>query len=108
MDVDANAEQDDRFPLESKSGGFAERKWHVEKQETKELMGKISVKIFLFLKYFLLPVCLFGVFLCWETFWIYNVESAGSNMLLMLSGTQHSPLVVCRAVSKTVMKPLST
>lgn len=26
MDVDANAEQDDRFPLESMSGGFAERK----------------------------------------------------------------------------------
>lgn len=48
MDVDANAEQDDRFPLESKSGGFAERKWHVEKQETKEFLGKIPVKIFFF------------------------------------------------------------
>lgn len=48
MDVDANAEQDDRFPLESMSGGFAERKWHVEKQETKEFLEKISVKIFYF------------------------------------------------------------
>lgn len=99
-----NAEQDNHFLLESLSGGFADRKWHVEKQETKRFLEKISVKIFfLFLKHFFL---LF--FLYFKTFWVYSVESAVSDMLLILSGTQHSPLVVCRAVSKKAMKPLNT
>lgn len=80
MDVDANAEQDDRFPLESMSGGFAERKWHVEKQETKEFLEKISVKIFyFFLKYFLLLVCLLFFFCAGKLF--------GFTMLNLLSLT---------------------
>lgn len=48
MGVDVNAEQDNHFPLESLSDGFADRKWHAEKREIKQFLEKMSVKIFIF------------------------------------------------------------